>query len=156
MFCASSLLSALLLALTVAGTPLVQVRSVNPGITLPFALRLNVSGGATIADRDRARAAHLISKGSTNAGKIDRRASSFAVTNTAVTYVAAVGVGSPATTYSLLIDTGSSNTWVGAGKSYVRTSTSVNTGNSVSVSYGSGQFSGTECKPLSVLTKITI
>lgn len=156
MFCASSLLSALLLALTVAGTPLIQVRSVNPGITLPFALRLNVSGGATIADRDRARAAHFLSKGSTDAEKIDRRASSFSVTNTAVTYVAAVGVGSPATTYSLLIDTGSSNTWVGAGKAYVRTSTSVNTGKSVSVSYGSGDFSGTECKSLVVLTDIII
>jgi hypothetical protein len=31
-----------------------------------------------------------------------------------VTYTASVGVGSPATDYTLLIDTGSSNTWVGA------------------------------------------
>ncbi len=61
--------------------------------------------------------------------------------------------------------TGSSNTWVGADKSYVKTSTSKSTGKSVvsfavvskglsqlsplhpsqTVSYGSGTFSGTEC-----------
>jgi hypothetical protein len=45
---------------------------------------------------------------------------------------------------TLLIDTGSSNTWVGASKAYVRTSTSTSTGHSISVTYGSGSFSGTE------------
>ncbi|KAI9440274.1 acid protease [Lactarius psammicola] len=67
------------------------------------------------------------------------------VTDAAVTYTASIGVGNPATDYTLLIDTGSSNTWVGADKKYNRTSTSKNTGKSVSVSYGSGSFSGTEC-----------
>ena len=42
------------------------------------------------------------------------------------------------------IDTGSSNTWVGAGTTYVKTTTSASTGKAVSVSYGSGSFSGTE------------
>jgi cathepsin E len=59
------------------------------------------------------------------------------------------------------VDTGSSNTWVGAGKKYVRTSTSVQTSDRVvclalyrfgsppdkflqSVTYGSGEFSGNE------------
>jgi hypothetical protein len=42
------------------------------------------------------------------------------------------------------IDTGSSNTFIGADKAYVRTSTSYDTGNSISVTYGSGSFSGTE------------
>lgn len=63
-----------------------------------------------------------------------------------MTYTASVGVGSPATDYTLLIDTGSSNTWLGAGKAYVKTSTSSSTGKSVSVTYGSGSFSGTECE----------
>lgn len=52
---------------------------------------------------------------------------------------------------TLLIDTGSSNTWVGAAKPYVVTSTSVSTGNTIKVSYGSGSFSGTECKSLPVI-----
>jgi len=66
------------------------------------------------------------------------------VTDAGVTYTSSVGVGSPATQYTLLIDTGSSNTWVGAGKKYVKTSTSKSTGHKVNVSYGSGSFSGTE------------
>ncbi|EMD39767.1 hypothetical protein CERSUDRAFT_71628 [Gelatoporia subvermispora B] len=66
------------------------------------------------------------------------------VTDAGVTYTASVGVGSPATQYTLLIDTGSSNTWVGADQQYVQTSTSQSTGKSVNVSYGSGSFSGTE------------
>ncbi|GJE94601.1 aspartic protease [Phanerochaete sordida] len=66
------------------------------------------------------------------------------VTDAGVTYTATVGVGSPATDYMLLIDTGSSNTWLGASQKYVKTSTSKSTGASVSVSYGSGSFSGTE------------
>ncbi|THH33217.1 hypothetical protein EUX98_g954 [Antrodiella citrinella] len=66
------------------------------------------------------------------------------VTDAGVTYTTSVGVGSPATQYTLLIDTGSSNTWVGAGQKYVKTSTSHSTNNKVNVSYGSGSFSGTE------------
>ncbi|KAJ8593944.1 acid protease [Rhizopogon salebrosus TDB-379] len=70
--------------------------------------------------------------------------SSIDVTDSGVTYTMQVGVGSPATPYTLLIDTGSSNTWIGAGKSYKPTSTSHRTGNSVHVSYGSGTMSGKE------------
>lgn len=66
------------------------------------------------------------------------------VTDAGVTYTASVGVGSPATDFTLLIDTGSSNTWVGAGQKYTQTSTSKKTGDTVNVSYGSGSFSGTE------------
>jgi len=69
---------------------------------------------------------------------------SIDVTDAAVTYLAAVGVGSPAQTFNLLIDTGSSNTWVGAGTKYEPTSTSKSTGATVQVSYGSGSFSGNE------------
>ena len=45
---------------------------------------------------------------------------------------------------SLIVDTGSSNTWVGADKKYSKSSTSKDTGSGVSVSYGSGYFSGEE------------
>ncbi|KAJ3542726.1 hypothetical protein NM688_g5942 [Phlebia brevispora] len=66
------------------------------------------------------------------------------VTDAGVTYTASVGVGNPQTQYTLLIDTGSSNTWVGASQKYVKTSTSKSTGDTVTVSYGSGSFSGNE------------
>ena len=61
------------------------------------------------------------------------------VTNQLDSYVASVKVGSQ--TFSLIVDTGSSNTWVGASTS-LHGGTS--TGKSISVSYGSGSFSGTE------------
>ncbi|KAH9979936.1 acid protease [Lactifluus volemus] len=65
-------------------------------------------------------------------------------TDAALIYTASLGVGSPPTDYVLIIDTGSSNTWVGANKKYKKTSTSKDTGRDVSVGYGSGAFSGRE------------
>ncbi|KAK7028832.1 hypothetical protein VNI00_014845 [Paramarasmius palmivorus] len=66
------------------------------------------------------------------------------VTDSAVTYVMPVAIGEPATTYNLLIDTGSSNTWIGASKEYKPTKPSHNERKQVSVTYGSGSFMGTE------------
>lgn len=139
MFPAASLLTTLLLALSIAASP-VEIR--NSPVTLPIARRLNTSGGTiNLLQHDQSRAAALKSVGGDT---LNRRTGSIAVTNDAVGYIAAVGVGSPATTYNLIVDTGSSNTWVGASTPYVKTSTSVNTGQPVAVSYGSGSFSGTE------------
>ncbi|KAN0111140.1 hypothetical protein V8E52_008752 [Russula decolorans] len=45
---------------------------------------------------------------------------------------------------NLIIDTGSSHTWVGAERPYVRTQTSVHTYNAMAPSYGSGWFFGIE------------
>ncbi|KAG2151441.1 acid protease [Suillus clintonianus] len=70
--------------------------------------------------------------------------SSIDVTDSGVTYTMQVGVGNPATQYTLLIDTGSSNTWVGANLPYNPTSSSQDTGNTINVSYGSGTMSGEE------------
>lgn len=58
--------------------------------------------------------------------------------------VVQVGVGSPATEYTLILDTASANTWVGAEKAYVQSSTSRASGKSVSMSNGMGSFSGQE------------
>ncbi|KZT30116.1 family A1 protease [Neolentinus lepideus HHB14362 ss-1] len=138
MFRFSALLSLLVVALSATASPILAD---TPKVTIGFATRFNQTGAANIVAADRARIAHL--KNRTPSGN-GRRAASFSITNTAVTYTTSVGVGSPATSYTLLIDTGSSNTWVGADKSYVKTSTSTNTHKSVSVSYGSGSFSGTE------------
>ncbi|KAG1865900.1 aspartic peptidase domain-containing protein [Suillus subalutaceus] len=109
--------------------------------TLSFAARVNARGVVNIAAADRARAQAM-----KQAGSMGERAgrSSFSITNAVVTYTAQVGVGSPATEYTLLIDTGSSNTWIGANTPYNPTITSVDTGSTVAVSYGSGSFSGGE------------
>ncbi|KAK9760811.1 hypothetical protein K7432_014776 [Basidiobolus ranarum] len=73
-----------------------------------------------------------------------RAVGSIPAKNMLVHYSTFIEIGSPPTSYEVLIDTNSANTWVGAGKAYVRTSTSEQTSNSVSVNYGSSSFSGTE------------
>jgi hypothetical protein len=64
------------------------------------------------------------------------------VINEIFSYIATTKVGTQ--TFDLIIDTGSSNTWVGAGTKFVAGSTGKSTGETVEVSYGSGSFSGTE------------
>jgi len=136
-------LSLLTLALAVSANPIVVRDSL---VRVPFGKKVNVTSPEQILKSDQARAAALRAHGEAKAsGKLAKDAViSVGVQNQAVTYVATVGVGSPATDYSLLIDTGSSNTWVGADKKYVKTSTSTQTKDKVSVTYGSGEFSGTE------------
>ncbi|PPQ71025.1 hypothetical protein CVT26_011490 [Gymnopilus dilepis] len=135
-----TLLTTLLLALTVAANPVLVDRA---PVSLSFSRRVNATSVQHLLKHDQARARLFKQKGSAKALNEDAVISS-PVDNQAVSYIASVGVGSPATQYDLIVDTGSSNTWVGAGTRYVQTSTSTKTSNSVSVSYGSGSFSGTE------------
>jgi hypothetical protein len=65
-----------------------------------------------------------------------------------VIYTANVGVGEPPTGYTLIIDTGSSNTWVGANQPYIPTCTSKNL-ERVVVS-----FSSTYGRPLSSIISL--
>ncbi|KAG1884795.1 acid protease [Suillus subluteus] len=138
MFPSKALLSILLIALSTVGASPLR-REAAP--TLAFTARMNArANNANIVEADRARAQAM------QRPTISKRASSssFSIASSGTVYTAQVGVGSPATQYTLLIDTGSSNTWVGAKTPYKQTSTSVATGNSVSVEYGSGSFSGEE------------
>ncbi|KAG1790292.1 acid protease [Suillus plorans] len=121
---------------------------------IPFATRLRAAqGGAKeLLKRDRVRAQKFLAGKPHHAflaAKAKRHSSTGAessidVTDSGVTYTIQVGVGSPATDYTLLIDTGSSNTWIGADLPYEPTSTSYDTGNTINVSYGSGSMSGEE------------
>jgi len=132
--------------------PIVEIR--DNRITLPIARKINSAGAKDFLKNEQARAAHLAAVGRERAAaraarakgeKVKRSAvGSIAVTNTVVQYLANVGVGTPPTQFQLIVDTGSSNTWVGAGTPFTETSSSVDTGNDVSVTYGSGSFSGTE------------
>ncbi|KAF7307218.1 Aspartic proteinase [Mycena indigotica] len=134
-----TLLPAVLLALRVAASPVLVQDNL---ITLPISRRFNFTGSANIVQADLGRIKSI--RTGKAAGAQARAVISEPISNQVVTYIASVGVGSPATTYDLIVDTGSSNTWIGAGTSYVRTPTSTQTINTVSVSYGSGSFSGTE------------
>ena len=65
--------------------------------------------------------------------------------SSATTYKANVGIGSPPTFYTLIVDTGSANTWVSARGSkhpFKPTSTSQESDRHVSIRYGSASFKG--------------
>ena len=151
----AALISTIVLALSLSSSasPLVTIDKPSQGINLPFAVQLNVAN-VTIPEIDLARVSHLFARGKAKVAandttsSVDRRASSFSIANTAIAYTTVINVGSPATSYTLLIDRGSSNTWVGARSAYKRTKTSISAGHSVQASYGSGSFSGSECKYL--------
>ncbi|KAG1747746.1 acid protease [Suillus paluster] len=103
-------------------------RSTSSLVTIPLT-KLERTGsylqGSPYADR--ARASFL--KTRTAGGSTTVPASNLAY----VQYTTSVGVGSPATYYNLVVDTGSSNTFVG-----------VPTGQHVNVTYGGGFFTGVE------------
>ncbi|EIW79969.1 acid protease [Coniophora puteana RWD-64-598 SS2] len=140
MFPSHTLLSICLLATVVAAVPAQRDTKRTPSATLGVTRRFrNLAAGQRLPDIDRARAAAL-----KQGGQKAKRDGAVSVTNTLVTYTASVGIGSPATQYTLLIDTGSSNTWVGADKPYNPTSSSTDTGNTITDSYGSGEFTGKE------------
>ena len=132
-----ALLGLTTVAVTVAATPIV-IR--NSPVTLPIASRVNTTGVPSILKQDQARAKTLKARSQAQGKSASlKQAALFDVdaTNQAVDYVVSVGVGTPPTTYSLLVDTGSSNTWVGADKTnnpWKVTNSSIDTGEAV-VSY---------------------
>ena len=98
-------------------------------VSLPLARRVAYTGAAKIIEQDQARAQLLKNVGH-GKGSAQKRSDLVAV-NQLTHYTVEVGIGSPATTYTLLVDTGSANTFIGVNKTYVKTSTSKDTGNTV-------------------------
>ncbi|KAK0108851.1 hypothetical protein ONS96_002691 [Cadophora gregata f. sp. sojae] len=105
---------------------------------LPLRRNVNVSSIKNVVQKGQDRIAAINGVESL----VVKRQSSGVVTNEDVTYVAPVVIGGR--TWELIVDTGSSNTWCGAQTACEKTATGTSTGNKVSVSYGSGSFSGTE------------
>ncbi|KAG1774539.1 acid protease [Suillus placidus] len=127
----SSLLALPALAfLSLSASALPHPRTASSTAALKLAVRINSYGIKNIAAADRARIQVLQAGGS----------SSVNAANAAMIYTADIGVGSPATNYTLLLDTGSSNTWIGAGKSYEKTATSQDTGGTFYVTYGDQSY----------------
>ncbi|KAG2047767.1 acid protease [Suillus hirtellus] len=125
----SSLLAPLALAfLSLSASALPRPRTASTTAALKLAVRINSYGIKNIAAADRARLKVLQAGGS----------SSVNASNTVTTYTADVGVGSPATYYTLLVDTGSSNTWIGSNKPYKQTATSRDTLHKFKIPYADG------------------
>jgi len=116
----------------------------DTSFSLPIAKHVNITSLPFLLKRDQARSQALANRLATQRPSRRSRVESETIYNDAVAYVASVAVGTQPTNYTLLIDTGSSNTWVGAGQPYVPTSSSVDTGEAVYAEYGSGSFGGYE------------
>src|SRR5579863_10094577 len=143
MLLVASLAPFVVLANTVAANPTVVHDS---PISLPLARYINATGAAgDLVRRDRERARRFVKQSSILTPELT---SSVEVTDAGNFYTASVGVGTPPTycrscyfgpciishtpfSDNLVVDTGSSITWVGAQISYVSTNTSVKTSNSV-------------------------
>ncbi|KAG2032187.1 aspartic peptidase domain-containing protein [Suillus americanus] len=125
----SSLLALPALAfLSLSASALPHARTASSTAGLKLAVRTNTYGIKNIAAADRARVETLQAGGS----------SSVDITNTGVIYTADIGVGSPATSYTFLLDTGSSNTWIGTNKAYQKSGSSYDTGNTFASKVGYG------------------
>ncbi len=155
MFNGASLLYTIFFAISAVAIPIALSRDASGppemGPGFPMAVNFNVSR-LPLPDIDRQRARTLIRNWQAimdsqhpSKGKVEKRSPSIPVTNQAIQFVVEVGVGSPSTPYTLLVDTSSSNTWVGANKKYVPTSSSKSTGHDINIDYGSGHLKGTEC-----------
>ncbi|KZV75452.1 acid protease [Peniophora sp. CONT] len=173
MFPTTRLTAFLSLALIAAASPI----STSTELRARLHLTKHINGQNLVAS-DRARIQSLVSRGRSTKGVTSAAAAtngsagSAPITSQTVLYTASIGVGSQ--TFDVIVDTGSSNTWVGASTPYTPGDTSTNTGNAVvstcrcrrgssetdagfqSVSYGSGSFSGTEYTDTVTLGSLTV
>ncbi|PIL28665.1 transporter [Ganoderma sinense ZZ0214-1] len=148
MFPGLRLASVLLLSLALLASAGVIKRSTSP-VTLPLTKHYNLTGASKILELDQARAKALVERAKSGARQ-SQLAGSYNVplVSQAVYYSTTVGIGNPPRNFSLLIDTGSSNTWVGAQLNRLflpSLSTLLKfTGDLVYLLYGSGLFIGLE------------
>ncbi|KAG2354489.1 aspartic peptidase A1 [Suillus spraguei] len=119
----------LLLALEITGSP---VKVHNSPIILPLTKRLNVSNGTfDLVQHDEARVAAF-----RDYHTHGRRDESIPVLFAGWgKYTVALRVGSPPTTYNLIVDTGSAVTWINSARTSYR-APGVNTGQCVGQTYG--------------------
>ncbi|KAI0094449.1 aspartic peptidase A1 [Irpex rosettiformis] len=150
---ASALFSFLTLALVAFAEP---IRIRDSQISFPVAKRVNSTVGAPgLALRDKQRAQFLKQRGK---GQL-RQASSVGnipSTNQLFDYVVDVQIGTPPTSYSLLLDTASSNTWVTDVK-FIESDSTVQSQDTVAVQYGGGAFmDGTEFNDKITITSANV
>ncbi|KAK0388277.1 hypothetical protein NLU13_4522 [Sarocladium strictum] len=127
----------ILMALAAIGVIATPVTPRAKTLTVPLKHNNNVKSLKGLVEKGQARLRNV-----NGAVHLNNDVSSGTVINEDASYVAPVKIGG--STYDLIVDTGSSNTWCGAQNSCEPSSTGQDTGNSVSVSYGSGSFSGEE------------
>ncbi|KAG2065673.1 acid protease [Suillus decipiens] len=125
----------LLLVLSITGSP---VEAANSPTSVPITSRVNFSNGTyNFVAHDRARLQALRDR-----SKHGQRLIGVPLTNNYVVYTISVDIGNSPTSYNLILETASANTWVGASIPYQETATSVRTNQPVTVIYNSDFFEG--------------
>ena len=91
----ATLLTTVLLALSVAANPVIVERSL---VKLPLSRHINVTASIqNVLQHDQLRAKNLRARGEARAAGVERAVISSQADNQAVSYIASIGVGSPAT-----------------------------------------------------------
>ncbi|KAJ3872748.1 aspartic peptidase domain-containing protein [Lentinula edodes] len=143
MFSPVLLLGFVTIVSTVVANPVVINRS--PILSIPLTKIHNITSGHNLVASGLARAQNFKDRAQAHdLAAIKKRQAVPVSTHEAVTYVASVGVGASNKQYKLIVDMGSSNTWVGASTEYVASSTSINTGHVVVVRFPDTEALGTE------------
>jgi pepsin A len=138
--------------LLVVGSPVFSTPLNTRTTAVSLAAKFKAVGVTNIIAGDRARAQSLH-----QATETGEQYPNKSITNVApIGYTIQVGIGNPMKHYGLLVDTASGNTWIGAEQYYTITNTSIDTGNTVSVSYGSSNFSGKEYLDTITLSPLSI
>ncbi|KAN0103724.1 aspartic peptidase A1 [Russula decolorans] len=109
-------------------------------VSIPITKRISPAGMLNVVQKDNKRARFLLKGGQQH----ESVTPDVPVNDAGNIYTADIGVGDPPTQYQLIVDTGSSNTWVGSNKAYIKTKTSIKTSDSFIIPYGSGQAKGAE------------
>ncbi|POS71568.1 hypothetical protein DHEL01_v210039 [Diaporthe helianthi] len=125
-------------AVAVSAAPL---ESRTEAIALPLRKHSNVTSIKNIVQKGHARISAINGEQAAPATRA-MEVSSGTVINGDISYIAQVTIGGKS--YDLIVDTGSANTWCGAQSACEKSSTGKSTGGTVSVTYGSAAFSGTE------------
>ncbi|KAF8495722.1 acid protease [Russula emetica] len=142
MLLVAALASFVVLATGVAADPS-NHRRYPPFPMLSIVKRIDPHGKYNFVQSDRRRFTRLANNAShVSSLSLAEESADLSLNDTGSSYQAKIAVGMPPTFYNLIVDSGSSNTWVGANAPYVTTNTSVNTSESVEVKYGSGSFTG--------------
>ncbi|KZV75451.1 family A1 protease [Peniophora sp. CONT] len=145
----------LVLALNAVASPVATVD--EPLVRIPLTRRFD---GVNLLAKDRARVKHVLSRAlsHTDSEARDALAHSASLTNNIVHYVATIQVGIPPKPFEVIVDTGSSFTWIGANTShtYTPTQTSHRDSGPFHVSYGSAKFNGTGYTDTVALGNMTV
>ncbi|KIJ25550.1 hypothetical protein M422DRAFT_213323 [Sphaerobolus stellatus SS14] len=108
--------------------PIVKIR--NSPISLPLALQINATGAQNLLEADRARARMFLETSNDHAKRSsdDTLVAHVAAPSDALSHTLTVGVGTPPTPFTFLLDTAGGLSWIGGSSKKLNSTSSVSNG----------------------------